>query len=414
MSGQQPGRTSDTPGRPSTQGVSGVSGVLGTSEVGTGVASLHAREDTVDLPDVSVPLPGSHGGDGAVVARALGRHDLLDLSLSMNPCASDVVALVRLFAHTLNDYPDPTAATERVAAALDVPRESVLLTNGGAEAIDLVAQFVAQSRTGAVVEEPEFSLYRRALAARGVPVRSLATARPGDMVFRSDPRNPTGERALASRPQGTRLCVDTAFLPLVTGSWQSPALTVACTSGESIQREGAGEGDRPRAPKPDASGPVGPSMVQPVGKVDGRDWAVGSFTKVFGCPGLRIGYVAGDVDCLRAFQPRWSVNALALAVLPSLLDLASEELPRWAGEITRLRERLLALLAGAGWCSLSGALANYVCIETSDAVGLRAALAQEGVLVRAWPPWIRVAVRDESEQDRFIEALAKVRAAGIF
>ena len=310
-------------------------------------------------PTPGVPGPGPHGGAGAARARARGGAAAPPPARTPPPSAPAVAPHGgRAAAGTTTRYPDPAPATEATAAALGIDPAGLLLTNGGAEAIDLVAQVV----TSASVEEPEFSLYRRALAARGVAMRT-----DGEVRFYSDPHNPTGRRVPAPAPPG-RACRDVAFLPLATGSWDP-------------------------GPVPEGS------------------WVVGSFTKVLACPGLRLGWVSAAPDAvaeLAARQPRWSVNGVALAVLPDLLRVAAFELPAWAAEVARLRGRLTDGLGDLGLEVVPDAAANYVCTEVPDPVALRARLAGEhGVVVRAWPPsWIRVAVGPEPAQDRLLAALA--------
>ena len=155
------------------------------------------------MTDVPVPQPGPHGGDGERLAVALGitPEDVLDLSVSLNPCAPDVASLVRDHAAAVTRYPDPRRATETLADALGVDASSVLLTNGGAEAIALLA---AEQPVG-WVDEPDFSLYRRHLRLD-----------PEGPRWRSNPHNPSGRLAAPSE----RAAVwDEAFYPLATGTW---------------------------------------------------------------------------------------------------------------------------------------------------------------------------------------------------
>ena len=255
-----------------------------------------------------------------MLARALGvsPDDVLDLSASLNPCAPDVAALLPAHAGAVRRYPEPRRATEALAAAMDVDPARVLLTNGGAEAIALVA---AEYPVG-WVDEPDFSLYGR----------HLARLDPTAPRWRSNPHNPTGRLADAAE----RAAVwDEAFYPLGTGAW-------------TRRDEGA--------------------------------FVVGSLTKLFACPGLRVGYVVapGDsVDRLRARQPEWSVNALACAVLPELL--ADADLPGWSNAIEDLRHRLVEVLLGHGLVA-DPSDAPYVLVR--EAAGLREHLARLGVLVR--------------------------------
>ena len=279
-----------------------------------------------------IPPPGPHGGDGARLAAALGVDPMavLDLSVSLNPLAPDVGEVVAKHVDAAGHYPDPIAATAAVAAALAVDRGRVLLTNGGSEAIALVA-----AELGGSVDEPDFSLYPRG----------------GGPRWRSDPHNPSGR--LAGPDEGTGVSVwDEAFYPLATGRW---------TSGRAA------------------------AVV------------VGSLTKVFACPGLRVGYVLGAdpelIERVRGRQPEWSVNGLAAAAVPDLLDRA--DLPAWASGIAALRVELVTVLRAAG-LDPEPSDANYVLVR---APGLRAALAPSGVLVRdcagfGLPDHVRIAVPD--------------------
>jgi histidinol-phosphate/aromatic aminotransferase/cobyric acid decarboxylase-like protein len=245
-------------------------------------------------------------------------------------------------------YPDAGPATNALAAAMDVPPDRLLLTNGGAEAIALVAAEVGAGW----VDEPDFSLYRRYL-----PVLDPAAGR-----WRSNPHNPTG---LLAGPDDTAAVWDEAFWPLATGTW---------TRGD------AGRG----------------SVV------------VGSLTKLLACPGLRVGYVISPDDDraarLARRQPQWAVNGLAAAALPELL--AEVDLPGWAAATAGLRDRLVATLLSAGYQPRT-TQANWVLI---DAPHLRARLAARGISVRDCASFglsgtVRIAVPDPAGLARLEAAL---------
>ncbi|HEX4868878.1 MAG TPA: aminotransferase class I/II-fold pyridoxal phosphate-dependent enzyme [Acidimicrobiales bacterium] len=290
-------------------------------------------------PRRGVPAPGAHGGDGLAVARHLGLDPatVIDLSMSLNPFAPELGPLLQRHLDAISRYPDPARATEALADAIGVDRDRLVLTNGGSEAIALVAAAIG----GTVVAEPEFSLHPR----RGSGPR-----------WRSNPHSPTGLLAAADEHADVW---DEAFYGLATGQW---------TRGDE-------------------------------GVV-----VVGSLTKVFACPGLRLGYiVADDVATLTAAQPEWPVNALALAVLPDLL--ATADLPTWATAVGTLRRQLADLLATHGLIVVAGD-APWVLTPTP---GLRERLAPHGVVVRdcasfGLDGWARIAVPD----DRGLERLAEV------
>ena len=300
-----------------------------------------------------VPPAGAHGGDGARLAAALGVDvsDVLDLSASLNPVAPDPAPLVARHLDAIGRYPDPsaTAATVALADVLGAEPAQVLVTNGGSEAIALVA-----AEVGGYVEQPDFALYERHLQPGG-------GARP-EARWRSNPHNPTG---LLAAPDEQAAVWDEAFWPLATGTW---------TRGD--MKDGA--------------------------------LIIGSLTKLFACPGLRIGYaLSADTDLierLRARQPRWSVNGLADAVVPDLI--AGSDIAAWAKQTAALRHDLAGVLAAHGLRARPSD-ANWLLVE---APGLRERLAPHAVLVRdcasfGLPGIARIAVPDERGMARLDAAL---------
>lgn len=303
----------------------------------------------------SVPPAGTHGGDGLRVAAALGFDpaSMIDLSASMNPFAPDVAALLhRLLSRSgaaIRHYPNPSEATLALAAAIGVDDNRLVLTNGGAEAIALVA---AHLGAGNVVE-PEFSLYRRHLDAID----------PVAPRWRSNPSNPLGRLA---EPDDSAGVWDEAFYPIATGKW---------TRG------------------------------------DNAAWRLGSLTKLWNCPGLRLGYViAPNAETARAIrhrQPQWAVNGLALAALPELL--AVTDLTVWSTQIGALRHHFKAGLEALGF-AVRGTDVNWLLVNHLD---LRTPLARRGVLVRdcasfGMPCAHRVALPNPENLDQVLDAFAAI------
>jgi histidinol-phosphate/aromatic aminotransferase/cobyric acid decarboxylase-like protein len=288
---------------------------------------------------MTIPLAGSHGGDGQRVAIALGLDptSILDLSQSLNPVAPDAGPVVAAHLDALGRYPDPTRAHRTLAEAMNVNPDRLLLTNGGAEAIALVAQLL-----GGSVVEPEFSLHPRGTGPR----------------WRSNPNSPSG---LLAPPEETAAVWDEAFYALATGEW---------TRGDD-------------------------AIV------------VGSLTKVLACPGLRVGYVLAEpsiIETCRRRQPEWSLNGLAAAAIPELLDAL--DLSDCVARIRVLRERLRAEFLERGF-TVHPSDANWLLV---DAPGLREALAPQGIVVRDCASFglrgvTRVAVPNEAGITRVSEAL---------
>jgi len=194
---------------------------------------------------------------------------------------------------------------------------------------------------GQVWAEPEFGLHPR-----------------GDSgpTWRSDPHNPSGRLAGSEE---TAAVWDDAFYGLATGRW-------------TASRDGI---------------------------------VVGSLTKTFACPGLRLGYlIADDVAQFARRQPHWAVGSLALALLGDLLELA--DLTSWSAAIASARADLVEVLAARGF-DVEAADAPWVLVQ---APGLRGALAPHGVLVRDCTSFglegvARVAIPDTAGLERLTAAL---------
>ncbi|HZA75393.1 MAG TPA: aminotransferase class I/II-fold pyridoxal phosphate-dependent enzyme [Acidimicrobiales bacterium] len=302
---------------------------------------------------MTIPPPGPHGGDGAQIAASLGLDPdaVLDLSISLNPFAPDVPALAVSHLGTLRRYPDVDEAEARLAEAVAVHTERLVLTAGGSQAIALVADHLGPGW----VDEPDFSLYGH----------HLARLDPGAPRWRSDPHNPSGRLA----GTGEQAAVwDEAFLPLSAGAW------TRCRPG----------------------------------------WALGSLTKAFACPGLRLGFVVAPDEPagaeLRRRRPAWAVGSLACGLLPDLLARADP--PGWTRRIAAARAELVAVLRAHG---LAPEPSDAPWVLVPGAAGLRDALARRAVVVRNCASFgladhVRIAVPDARDLERLDAALADVVA----
>ena len=348
-----------------------------------------------------------HGAYGAEAARTLNARsgDFLDFSANINPLGPPETALAaaaRALKGEAGRYPDLDYPELRTALAgyLGVPSEKVLPTNGGAEALFLAARAArerneADVRRKAIILEPTFSEYAAAARAAGFePVRVVARRSETDfrldlavvdnalnehtagLVFLCNPNNPTGDAtpcedvlraAERVRSVGAALVVDEAFTDFV----------------------------------PEVS-------VTP--EVDGSLFVARSFTKFFAMPGLRLGcLVALNPGHIRAFQPSWSVNAVAAVVgIAASKDGAYAETT--LAEVARSRTALLrALRTLPGVVAYPGA-ANFLLVHGPR--WLPDKLAHRRILVRGCEPFrglgpefFRVAVRKKEENERLVEVL---------
>ncbi|HET9692014.1 MAG TPA: adenosylcobinamide-phosphate synthase CbiB [Acidimicrobiales bacterium] len=286
------------------------------------------------------------------VAAALGVPvgAVLDLSASLNPFAPDPAPAVAAHLDALGRYPDPQPAVDALAGARGVDPAHLVLTNGGAEAIALLA-----SRTGGRVVEPDFSLYPRG----------------GGPVWRSNPNNPTG---VLAAPDERADVWDEAFWPMATGTWTRGDHEHGATVVGSLTKLLACPGLR-------------------VGYLLSAD--------------------ADVVAAVRADQPAWAVNGLAADALPDLLAGADLPAWREAIDVARadlaadLTRRGLRVRAGRGpWVLVDDAGDLRARLITQRVV-------VRDCTSFAMPGTVRIAVPRPDQRDRLRTALDAALGDGI-
>lgn len=293
----------------------------------------------------------------------------------------------------LGRYPDPSEATDAVAQRHHRAPEEVLVTHGAAEAFVLLARAVRPRRP--VVVHPQFTEPEAALRDVGSAVEHAVPPAPfdladaavpgeADLVVVGNPTNPTSRlhpasavRALA-RP-GRVLVVDEAFMDTVPG--ETPSLAADRTT---------------------------PGLV-----------VVRSLTKQFSLAGLRAGYVLAAPSLVRMLQhgrPLWPVSSLSLAATQACVgEHAVAESRRWAAEVGHSRDRWAERLGDVPGVEVCGpAAASFLLLRVRGGATVRSRLREHGYAVRRGdtfpglgPDWMRVAVRDDRTNERFVQALSR-------
>lgn len=349
-----------------------------------------------------------HGavGDAELAGLGLRPHQVIDFSVNTNPLGPSRRVLAAIAAVDPARYPDPDCAALREAIAAEhrcLP-EQVVVGNGSAEIIWLVALAFLRPGDRVLIVGPTFGEYER--AARLVGARVLEWRARAEEEFRIDvaaltallrslqprlcflchPNNPTGAAldltdlaaVLAAAPR-TLVVLDEAYLPLSEGP-----------------------------PDPDDL-PGGP----PANLLRLR-----SLTKSYALAGLRLGYALGSprvVAALEAARPPWSVNAVAQAAgLAALADGA--HVARARAAIAAGRPILLQAFERSG-ARVVPSGANFFLAEVGNGATLRAALLRRGICLRdaasfGLPAFVRVAVRAPADCERLAAALAGDAAAG--
>ena len=325
----------------------------------------------------------------------LSRGDLLDFAVNVwRGDRPDGLRDALLRAVDEPGYPDERPGRAAVAARHSRSPDEVLPLNGAAEGFWLLAHAL-RPRVAACVH-PSFTEPEAALRAAGADV--VVVPREGEdwsfdpadvpaeaeVVVLGNPNNPTGNLTPAEdivrllRP-GRVVVVDEAFMDFVPGETSSLAMT---------PRDG---------------------LV-----------VVRSATKMWSLAGIRAGYLLGPpalVAALEGQRQPWSVNALGLAALAFCAsDRATPR--RVAATVGAARGALHARLSELPGVRAWPSAANFLLLEVPDGSATIAALRGAGIAVRPAASFpgltedhLRVAVRQQADNDVFIAALAWVLGA---
>jgi threonine-phosphate decarboxylase len=362
----------------------------------------HGEEDCL--------MTEAHGGDIWAAARSAGiaPGDLVDFSASINPLGMSrkaVRAVQDSLGHIVSAYPDP--ASVELTGALSkyhaLPPGNILPGNGSTEFISLIPRVL--NPKNALIVEPAFSEYRKALRLSGVRVTSYtlkevdgfmpdikrlkAELESGghDLLYIANPANPTGaaierdklaELAGACAFSSTMLVVDEAF----------------CDFAEEL------------------------SVKEEVLRHDNLI-VLRSMTKFFAMAGLRLGLIFAHQKTIARFRehkPPWSVNTPAgAAAVASLKDAAYMQ--RTFRLVERERRFLTKKISKIKGVKLFPTAANFFMLKITDpnlpARVLKERLLKEGILIRdlsdfhgLGPAYLRIAVRTRRENKLLLDALS--------
>lgn len=303
-----------------------------------------------------------------------------------------------------NRYPDGGGyyLREKLAARYCVAMEQVLLGLGSSELIDLAARALLNPELEAVTSEGSFPLYyisARATGARLVeaPLREYSfdldamaaavTPKTG-VIYLANPNNPTGtlftadefDRFFARVPADVLVVLDEAYCDYVERADYSRSIEVARRA---------------------------PNLL-----------VLRTFSKVYGLAGIRIGYGIGPAELLSELNKlRTPFNTSSVAQAAALAALDDTEHVRRSVESNRAGLKQLASGLAAMGVPFVPSHTNFLLVELGeDTKPVAEELLRRGVIVRpmAWmgfPNAIRVSVGTPEENQKFLAALAALRAA---
>ncbi len=275
-------------------------------------------------------------------------NEVLDLSTGLHPAGPPGWLPDWLKEHALlaARYADVHGEPARsaLAGSFGVASGNVLITAGAQAAIETV--FQAFGWHSMAIRTPCYSEPIRCAERAGcavIPFQAGQDVPKADMLWWTKPSNPSG--AADALPRAWRL---------------TPHLTLDESYMPFAQRRKSG---------------LLPGVIR-----------IGSLTKTFCIPGLRLGYVIASGEKIRQLQrwmPPWPASTIALHLLPELLPEADRRDAGILAGCTRLR----ALLHQHGW-QVRPSSASFVLARPDGEIP---DFARHRILVRIFPEWPELA-----------------------
>ena len=351
-----------------------------------------------------------HGGNILAIARELGCavHELLDMSSNLTPLPM-IAGLRQTLTDRLDEIgflPETDSETLRDLFAAQYGRSSdeVLVGNGTTDFIFAAPAVVRCQR--AVITSPTYNDYHLACDWATIPAfdfmldrneefrlatERLAAELTGDeLVFICNPNNPTGGltpsaelHALIATHPGTTFLVDESYLPF--------------TRELSL-----------------LSLPPLPNLL-----------ILTSFSKIYGIPGLRLGFLTGDAALLATLSARnkpWAVNRMAQVAGEYLVHHGASHVEAVLRFIEAHRTGFVAGLAALPGVRVIDGVCNFILCQLTgamDADRLRQAMLARRIMIRNCANftgldhrYFRVSLKETADNGRCLAALDEILANG--
>ena len=369
------------------------------------VAPANRIADICDLAPgyIRAIAPYQPGKPIAELARELGLDpdSIIKLASNENPLGVSPLAM-RAAQQALDDiarYPDGNGfeLKQALARRYGVDMAQCVLGNGSNDVLELAARAFLTPGLEAIYSQHAFAVYPLAVHAAGaagveVPARDFAhdldamakaVSPRTRLVFLANPNNPTGTLIgsenllsfLRALPAGVVVVLDEAYNEYLPDSLKSESISwLSQFSNLIITR---------------------------------------TFSKAYGLAGLRVGYAfahAGVADLMNRVRQPFNVNSIALAAATAGLD--DHEFVRRAYELNQSGlKRITQGLTQLGLAYIPS-FGNFVSFKVKDANGVFQRLLKRGVIVRpiagyGMPDYLRVSTGLDTENERFLEALAQ-------
>jgi len=348
----------------------------------------------------------NHGGNCTQLALQAGcsENEILDFSANINPLGPPeyVRSVISRTIETLARYPDPDCQSmvNQIAAYHGIPNDTIIIGNGSSEILYAIPQALPVKK--AIIPVPSYIDYAKACNRAHLMVTTISLAASEqfqldcnriehhcegkELVWIGQPNNPTGKivdnkrlQELIGNHPDTFFVIDESFANFVS-------------SFETM---------------------IAPAFHNCI--------VVRSMTKFYAIPGIRLGYAIAHPTVatkVRNHLLPWSVNTIAQAVGTSVIgDTTFTEISRQ--KVTNLRGKLYRQLTELPNITIFSGEANFLLLRLDrndmNASALASRMLQSRIAIRVCEnfegldkQFFRIAVRNEWENTRFVEALSHI------
>jgi L-threonine-O-3-phosphate decarboxylase len=364
------------------------------NRINTYFKEIQPRKDLQNLKPVHHGAPNY----GELEAAGFEASQVIDFSSNCNPFGPAPAVWESLSGIPLDRYPDRDCLALRraITAHHDIELDSILVANGTAELIWLIALAYLNPGERVLILGPTFGEYANAAGIMGALVEEirapsennftwpqeltnqLANQPTNKLIFICNPNNPSGQifsieelnSWVDNHPQ-TLFVVDEAYAAF------------AADHQSSIHNQ------------------------------QSNLLVMRSMTKDYALAGLRLGYAVADphvIQALHKVQPPWNVNALAQeAGLAALRE--QDYLDACLDQLQREKLKLMAELEKMGYKPIPSKT-HFFLLPVNDGAAFRARLFQEGLQVRdcasfGLPAYVRIAARLPEENQKLLKAIER-------
>jgi histidinol-phosphate aminotransferase len=293
-------------------------------------------------------------------------YTLLDFNERTIPVSEPIINALQAYIASgrLQQYPAYGDIVERLANYSGISSDQLMITNGSDQGIDLVFRAVSKLNAEAIIPGPSFAMYTQCAKVEGMsliePQYNKDTGYPVDEVIASITDN-TAIIVISNpnNPCGTAV-KESDILRIVKAAPGAAILVDECYYEYSQQTVAPHLDDLPNI------------------------FITRTFSKTWGIPSLRFGYLMASPEYIKALcnvRGPYDINQLAVVAANAALD-NPDYTERYVREVMDESKPLLENWLTDNGIDFWSSCANYIWAFPADAESLNTYLAGQGFLVR--------------------------------